>query len=138
MANVMLGEMTVTLLDIEYTLRLTTNVIMQYQGRTNSDLIADAYVLLDAINRAPNPANDPVKYAMIMTGAVSMTKTAWLIYLAAKEANGQVEFGEIQEALILDHDVVNESKFYPAIFGNIAFFALNGANNKKKDNLGNG
>lgn len=134
MANPLLGEIEIELNGINYTLKMSMNVIAQYEKSTGGDFIADAYTAMDAVLKAGEVSKDPTRYAAIMSRAVSRTNAAWLVYLAAKEANSQVEFGEIQEAFILDHDLTNENKFHATLFLQLAFFALNGEKVKKKDN----
>ena len=69
--------------------------------------------------------------AEILTSVVSRADAAHLIYLAAKVNNSQVEFGEIQEAIIDDMDISNDAKFYPVVFVALVNYMLVGSSKKK-------
>lgn len=135
MVNDLMGEIEAELNGITYKLRLNVNVIKSYCNKSGFDFFTDMYAAVDAAQKAGSIKKDPARYAAVMCNAVSITKSAWLFYLAAKECNSNVEFGEIQEALIVDHDLTNENKFHPALFLSLCLFAFNGKGeeDKKKD-----
>lgn len=138
MSNSLLGEMSIKLNEIDYNLKLSINVIAKYEEMTGGDFFADAYKALDAMVKAAECKDNPTAYASILTSAVSRTQAAWLVFLAAKEGNSVVEFGEIQEAFIVDHSL-NDDRFHPAIFTTLAMFAINGKSKaKKKESLKRG
>ena len=131
MANAIKGERDIELNGIKYTLRLTMDVIQQFQDMREKDFMATAVA-------AVNVYADTVKVeraldrAEALTSVVSLDDAATLFYLAAKEANSQVEFAEMQEALLDDFDIANDSRFYPALFADICLFAVMGKAYKKK------
>lgn len=138
MANPYLGEHDIKLNGIDYQLKLSIGVIAAYEQMTKSDFFADAYTALDGMVEAAKVKDNNAKYARILTQSVSLNKAVTLVYLAAKESNSFVEFGEIQEAFILDH-AISDERFHPAIFTTLALFAINGnKESKKKDSLDNG
>ena len=131
MANAIKGERDIELNGIKYTLRLTMDVIQQFQDMREKDFMATAVA-------AVNVYADTVKVeraldrAEALTSVVSLDDAATLFYLAAKEANSQVEFAEMQEALLDDFDIANDARFYPALFADICLFAVMGKAYKKK------
>ena len=137
MANTYLGEYEISLNEIDYTLKLTTGVIRQYKDAVGECLYAAAYRAVNAMVEAEQHKDNLSKYGEILTKAVSLDDAATLVWLAAKENNSQVDFGEIQEAFMIDHSL-QDHRFHPAIFTTLALFALNGPEVKKKDNSKHG
>lgn len=132
MANPLLGEYNIKLNKLDYTLKLTMNVIAAYESESGRDFMADAYTAINAAVKAAEHKDNPSLYGQIMCNAVSRHRAALLVYLAAKENNSQVDFGEIQEAFIVDH-ALSDERFHPAIFTQLAVFAINGKEVKKKE-----
>lgn len=135
-----MGEYSITLNEIKYLLKINTNVIASYENMHGSDFMADTYSAIEAMVRANEFKANPSLYAKILCSSVTRKQAATLIYLAAKESNSQVEFEEIQEALLVDHELADE-KFHPAIFTTLALFAINGkacSKDKKKESSSHG
>ena len=131
MSNALMGEYPITLNGIDYKLTMNMNAIASYESETHRDFMADAYKAINAMVMAGLHRDTPSKYAQILCEAVSREQAATLVYIAAKESNSQVEFEEIQEAFLLDHDLT-DSRFHPAIFTTLVLFAINGKNSKDK------
>lgn len=128
MANTLKAEREVKLNGISYTLRLTMNVINEFQELRDKCFMACA---TRAVNCwAQTVEFDKLSRAEALTCAVSLDDAATLFWLAAKESNSQVEFGEIQEAMIDDIDISSDLRFYPAIFVDLVSFSVMG---KKKE-----
>ena len=140
MANGYIGEYDLTLHHVNYTMTVNMGVIAEFQSATGTDF---PYICVRAINafyrsreldENGNPIHSLLDRAEMMADAVPMDTAAHLFYIAAKQKNPRVEFGEIQEALILE-GVVEESEdiqSYPILFVELAQFALVGVRDELK------
>lgn len=131
MANAIRGERDVVLNGIKYTLRLTMSVIAEFQEMRDKDFMAVAVAAVNVYAESMK-FERALDRAEAMTSVVSLDDAATLIYLAAKESNSQVEFEEIQDALLSDFNVTNDALFYPAIFADLCLFAVMGKDGSKK------
>lgn len=131
MANPIKGERDIKLNGIKYTLRLTMDVIVEFQEMREKDFMSCATRAVNAWIESKG-LDRPLARAECMTCAVDLDDAATLFWLAAKSSNSQVEFGEIQEALIDDIDIANDDLFYPALFADLCSFTVMGKKYKKK------
>jgi len=137
MANPLKGEKEIELNGIKYNTVIDMDVIAEFESETNSCFMNISIGALLAMEKTRH-IESPLERAYSMSNAVSLKNCAWLIYLAAKKGNSQVEFGEIQEAILeegaidyIDKDNDIEIISYPIIFCALVEFAITG-NLKKK------
>ena len=133
MANPLKGEKSIKLNGITYNLKLTMGVISEFQELRDKCFMSCAVRAVTAWSQTLQIKN-PLERAESLTSAVSLDDAATLVWLAAKESNSQVEFGEIQEAFIDDIEISNDSRFYPAIFADLCLFCVMGQDKKKEMN----
>lgn len=136
MSNPLKGERRLTINGVDYHLKLTMNVIAQFQDMREKCFMRCAFESLAAAQSTAHIKN-PIERAAVMASAVHLDDAATLIWLAAKEGNSSVEFAEIQEALIDDVDI-DAGTMYPFIFADLCSFLISGKDSKKKDNSNNG
>jgi hypothetical protein len=127
MANALRGEKTIQLNHIEYPMVVNMNVINSFETETGKDFMHCTAVASRAYLKCLEIAH-PLDVCVVMTDAVPLKTATWLIYLAAKEANSQVEFGEIQEQLFLQGalDMSDGKATYPQIFIMLTEYAIMG------------
>ena len=126
MANGYKGQKTITLYHVDYLMTINMDVISEFQSETGKDFMAVGMQALNAYYKSRSE-DSPLARAEMMTKAISMSDAAHLFYIAAKYANKNVEFGEIQEALLLEGALENtETVSYPLLFVSLIEFALVG------------
>ncbi len=131
MANSAKGEKEITLNGIKYNLKLTMSVIAEFQDMRNKCFMQCATRAVNAYAQTSR-IEGVLERAEALTCAVELDDAATLFYLAAKEGNNQVQFAEMQEALIDDIDISTDARFYPALFSELCLFAVMGREYKKK------
>lgn len=126
MANGYRGEKTITLYHIDYLMTINMAVIAEFQSESGKDFMAVGVQALNAFYKSRSEQSALAR-AEIMTKAISMDDAAHLFYIAAKYSNSQVDFGEIQEAILLEGAMENtDSVSYPLLFISLIEFALVG------------
>jgi len=126
MANGYRGEKTITLYHVDYIMTINMAVIAEFQSESGKDFMSVGVQALNAFYKSRNETSALAR-AEVMTKAISMDDAAHLFYIAAKYSNSQVEFGEIQEAILLEGAMENsESASYPLLFISLIEFALVG------------
>ncbi len=126
MANGYKGEKKITLYDIDYKMVINMGTISEFQSETGSDFMHVGMKAINAFYKSRTMTN-PLERAEAMTQAVSVEHAAWLFYICAKEGNPHVEFGEIQEALILEGALENgKNMTYPILFVSLVEYAITG------------
>ena len=130
MADKRKGEKDITLNGIDYKMIVDMGVISEFESETGEDFMHLAIKATNAYAKGMK-CETMLDRAEVMSKAVSLKNAAWLFYLAAKKGNSRVEFGEIQEAMLEDLDVVNDNLFYPVLFTDLVSFALVGEVKKK-------
>ena len=127
------GESEITLNEIDYPVKINCRVVSAFNTMRSCDLANIAVKSINAIHKTRD--FNALDRAEIMTGAVSMTDAATLFYLAAKEKNSQVEFGEFQEAVILEGALeTGTKKSYPFVFANLVESLVFGITDDAKKN----
>lgn len=126
MANGYRGEKKITLADIDYTMVINMAVIAEFQSETKADFMAVSMKALNTYHKSRD-LSSPLDRAQAMTSAISLEHVAWLFYIAAKAGNSNVEFGEIQESLILEGALETGTNItYPLLFVTLVEFAIIG------------
>jgi hypothetical protein len=126
MANGYRGEKTITLYHIDYLMTINMAVIAEFQSESGKDFMAVSMQALNAFYKSRSETS-PLARAEIMTKAISLDDAAHLFYIAAKYSNSQVDFGEIQEAIVFEGALENgENASYPLLFISLIEFALVG------------
>lgn len=126
MANGYQGEKTITLYHVDYLMTINMAVIAEFQSETGKDFMAVGMQALNAYYKSRG-AGSPLDRAESMTKSVSMSDAAHLFYIAAKYSNKQVDFGEIQEALLMEGALESSRNItYPILFVSLIEFALIG------------
>lgn len=130
MANAFRGEIDLEINGINYPMIVDMGVISEFESETGADFMSVAIKAINGVikSRGLESALDRAEY---MTNVISAKNAAWLFYLAAKKANKVVEFGEIQEAMMLEGVVDSLNSSYPLLFASLVEFAIIG-NVKKK------
>ena len=138
MANGYKGEKTITLYHVDYLMTINMDVIAEFQSETGKDFMAVGMQALNAYYKSRSETS-PLARAELMTNAISMSDAAYLFYIAAKYSNKNVEFGEIQEAILLEGALENtDTVSYPLLFVGLIEFALIGVvDDVKKKRLQN-
>jgi hypothetical protein len=138
MANGYKGEKTITLYHVDYLMVINMEVIAEFQSETGKDFMAVGMQALNAFYKSRSEASALTR-AEIMTKAVSLDDVAHLFYIAAKQSNSQVDFGEIQEAILFEGALENtDNVTYPLLFVSLIEFALVGVvDSVKKKNSEN-
>jgi len=131
MASKVRGEREIELNGVKYKLSLNIGVITEFKDLTGKDFMQCATRAVNAWSES-SVIDRKLAKAECLTSAVELDDAAYLIWLAAKEANSQVEFAEIQEGLLDEWDITREDRLYPAIFADLCLFAVTGDNYKKK------
>lgn len=135
MANGYFGEKDITLHDIKYKMTVNLEVIAEFQSESGHDFMYSAMKAINAFQKS-RQAESLMERAEMMTKAVPMDIAAHLFYIAAKYSNKQIEFGEIQEALLMEGAIeAGEVQSYPILFVELVEFALLGVTDtlKKKN-----
>ena len=130
MANAFKGERDIELNKIKYPTIVNMAVISEFESETGKDFFHCAIKSINAMMKTRGIEN-PLDRAQYMTEHVTMKDACWLFYLAAKEANSQVEFGEIQEAVAFEGCIDGELVSYPILFASLTEFAIAGSLKKK-------
>jgi len=130
------GELKITLYDRVYPLRINMGVIAKFKTETgkcfNSAAVDAIYAFQDSTE-----CDNIVERAAILSRSISMEDAAILFFLAANEMDSQVQFDEIQEAVLMDGvlprvtDNGAMTKSYPVLFVDVCYFALIGIFKKK-------
>lgn len=138
MANGYKGEKTITLYHVDYLMVINMEVIAEFQSETGKDFMAVGMQALNAFYKSRGESSAFAR-AEIMTSAISMDDVAHLFYIAAKKSNSQVDFGEIQEAILFEGALENtDNVTYPLLFVSLIEFALVGVvDSVKKKNSEN-
>lgn len=135
MSNPYKAQRDVTLNGIAYQLCVDMHVIAQWQDKTGKCLVNSALRATAAYAQARR-MKSALDREIVLTNEISLNDAAWLFYLAAKRGNSQVEFGEMQEAMIDDMDLTSNRAFYAAMYVDLTMFVLNGPpdkDDKKKE-----
>jgi hypothetical protein len=130
MSNAFKGEIELTINGIIYPMIVDMGVISEFESETGSDFMNVAIKAINATvkSRGLESALDRAEY---MSNVISAKNAAWLFYLAAKKANKVVEFGEIQEAMMMEGVVDSLNSSYPLLFASLVEFAIIGKVKKK-------
>ncbi len=131
MANAFKGERDVEINNINYPMVVNMDVICEFESETGKDFFNCAVKAINAMMKT-RAIENPLDRGMVMTEHVSMKDTCWLFYLAAKQRNSQVEFGEIQEAVAFEGAIDGELVSYPILFALLCEFAIAGSIKKKR------
>ena len=141
MSNQFKGEKTITINHVDYPMIVNMNVIKEFETETGHDFMHCAIKALNAYMKASGELT-AMDRATVMTSVVSLHDATWLFYLAAKEGNRLVEFGEIQEQLLLEGALeMDNIAGYPQLFTALIEFAIIGdleTTEKKPEAQGNG
>lgn len=128
------GKTSIKLHGIVYPMTVNLAVIQSFYEHTGQDFFNVAVSALNAFQKSRDM--DGFERVAELTKAVSMHSAAWLFYLAAKENNSQVQFDEIQEAVLMEGPLTTqEHESYPLLFINLCTFAIMGPvdEEEKKD-----
>ena len=131
MSNAFKGERDIELNKINYPMVVNMAVISEFESETGKDFFNCAIKAINAMMKT-RAIENPLDRAQVMTDHVSMSDTCWLFYLAAKQSNSQVDFGEIQEAIAFEGAVDGELVSYPILFALLCEFSIAGSVKKKK------
>ncbi len=131
MANKFKGEIDLTINGIVYPMCVDVGVIAEFESETGADFMSVATKTINMFLKTREIEN-AMDRAQYMTEVVSLKNAAWLFYLAAKKMNSIVEFGEIQEACLLEGTIDSLSASYPVLFASLVEFAVIGDKVKKK------
>ena len=131
MANAFKGERDIELNKINYPMVVNMAVISEFESETGKDFFNCSIKAINAMMKTRSVEN-PLDRAQLMTEHVKMSDACWLFYLAAKQKNSQVEFGEIQEAVAFEGAIDGELVSYPILFALLCEFAISGSVKKKK------
>lgn len=130
MANSFRGEIELIINEINYPMIVDMDVIAEFESETGEDFMNLAVKAINIMLKTRSVEN-ALDRAEHMTNVISVKSATWLFYLAAKKANKVVEFGEIQEAVMIEGAVDSLSGSYPLLFTALVEFAITG-NIKKK------
>lgn len=131
MANAFKGEIDIIINDINYPMLVDMGVISEFESETGSDFMNLAIKAINMMLKTRDIEN-ALDRAQLMTDVISVKDASWLFYLAAKKKNSQVEFGEIQEAVMMEGAVDSLKASYPLLFASLVEFAIIGKVKKKK------
>lgn len=145
MANSYNGEIDITLYNKIYPMKISIEVIGQYQSvklmdGSTPDFMSDAIKALNALRRIQDL--DPMDQAEIMTSAVSLERASWLFFYAAKTLDKTVTHEEMQENVIYEGPMQSKraekddeiQQGYPVLFAQIVMFAIFGVTDNVKKN----
>lgn len=121
------GKSTIELNGIDYEAIVNLRVITQFCESTGKDFFHVAISAMDAFAKTDREELLGLARASVLTQAVPMSDAVWLFYLAFKEANSQVQFDEIQEAVLMEGPMATDKKeSYPIAFINLVTAAIIG------------
>ena len=127
MANPYTGEKVIKLHGVDYPMKVDLDVIVSFTSETGRDFMEIAINALNMFAKADHEQKMGLDRAHMLTKAVPMKEAAWLFYLAAKKCNSQVEFEEMQEAVLMEGPLQSEGTFsYPVQFIELCTFAIIG------------
>lgn len=132
MANPYTGEKNIKLHGITYPMKVDLDVIVAFNEATGRDFMEVAIGALNAFAQADHDQRMGLDRAHFLTKAVPMKEAAHLFYLAAKKCNSQVEFDEMQEAVLMEGPLQQEGiSSYPVQFVELCTFAIIGPADEK-------
>lgn len=127
MANGYEGKIDINLYGIKYTATVNLRVITEFAQQTGVDFHHVAINALNTWSKCENRELLALDRASELTKAVPMEHAVWLFYLAFRENNTQVEFDEIQEAVLMEGPLQTEKyESYPIKFIELVTFVLMG------------
>lgn len=127
MANAFEGKQEIELHGIKYEGTVNLRVIVEFTQRTGKDFHHVAINALNVWSKCEHEELMGLDRASELTKAIPMEYAAWLFYLAFKENNSQVQFEEIQEAVLMEGPLqVDGKESYPIKFIELVTFALMG------------
>ena len=131
MANLFKGEMDLEINGVVYPMVVDMDVVAEFENDTG---VCFVNLAIKSVNRMlkTRSIDDAMDRAELMTDVITKDFAARLFYLAAKKKNSQVEFGEMQEAVMLEGAIDSLSKSYPLLFAALVEFAVTGGKVKKK------
>jgi hypothetical protein len=125
-ANGYRGEKKLTLYHVDYKMVVNMATISEFQSETGADFMHVAIKAINAFHRS-KVLDNPLDRAQFLTDAIKLDHAAWLFYICAKAGNSNVEFGEIQEALIMEGALEKGDNItYPILFVDLVEFAIAG------------
>ncbi len=130
MANAFKGEKDIGLAGIVDPMIGDISVVSEWKSDEGFSLYREAVKAVNGMIKT-RQLECALDRAEIMTEKVGEVSAAWLFYLAAKKANSQVEFGEIQEAVYLEGAIDGVKAGYPLLFALLCEFAIVGSLKKK-------